>query len=339
MAADGRLPDRSPAGPDQAVPEHAGSERGGPERAWPERAWPEQAGPGQTRRERAARPVPNFPFPETCAGVIARAAQRREWLSRPLGQKRELDRIDREAARAVVAPKLSDLGQGGALWLTPDEGERLLATHGLPITPSWRCASLEQATAAAAAIDGPVALKAAFAPPAHAADVDAVLLGLRGDTAVHAGWEELRRRARSAGRAWSGVVVQPLVDPGADILLGTVRDASLGPLMALGLGGRQASLLSTASFRLLPVTDVDAAELINTAGPVRAQLEGFRGQPPLDHDALLGVILRFAELIRTVPEVLEADLNPVRLLPRGASVLDLRIRIGRLAPVQRVKTW
>ena len=127
-----------------------------------------------------------------------------------------------------------------------------MATHGIAAVASWPCDDVEAAVAAAAGADGPVALKARFAPPAHAGDVDATLLGLEGEAAVRGGWRELERRVVAAGRPWEGAVVQPLVSQGADVLLGAVADPELGTVMAIGLGGRQAGLGRNLVFRVPP---------------------------------------------------------------------------------------
>ena len=103
------------------------------------------------------------------------------------------------------------------------------------------------AVAAAKEIGGPVALKADFAAPAHASEIDAVLLGLEGESAVRSGWRELERRVQTAGREWTGAIVQRLVVPGADVLVGAFSDPDLGSVIAVGLGGRQAGLGETAA--------------------------------------------------------------------------------------------
>jgi acetyltransferase len=109
--------------------------------------------------------------------------------------------------------------------------------------------------------------------------------------------------------------------------------------MGLGLGGRQAGLSRDVAFRLVPQTDVDAGELIDASAPVRRQLDGFRGSPPLDREALREVILRLAALLRAVPELAEGDLNPIRCAPSGCVVLDLRLRVAPRRASARVKTW
>ena len=136
-----------------------------------------------------------------------------------------------------------------------------------------------------------------------------------------------------------GAIVQPLVAPGADVLVGAFSDPDLGSVMAVGLGGRQAGLAETVAFRVPPATDVEADELIDSSGGVATQLDGFRGAAALDREALRELILRFALLLREVPEVVEADLNPVRCTTNGCVVLDMRMRIERRRPIERVKTW
>jgi acyl-CoA synthetase (NDP forming)/GNAT superfamily N-acetyltransferase len=282
--------------------------------------------------------VPNYLFPESCAAVLARAAERREWLSRPLGEPQQYPDLDAPAARAVIASFLDHAPAGG--WLSLADAEALLATHGIPVLASDRCQDVERAVALAAEIGAPVALKADFAAPAHASDIDAVLLGIKGEPAIRSCWRELERRVQAAGREWTGAIIQRLVEPGGtDVLVGAVGDPDLGPVLALSLGGHQAGLGRGAAFRLLPVTDTEADELIDSAEGVATELDGFRGSPLLDRAALRELILRFTLLLLETPEVVEADLNPVRCMTNGCVVLDIRLRIDRRHAVERVKTW
>ncbi len=288
--------------------------------------------------ERTGLGVPNYLFPESCPAVLARAAQRREWLSRPLGEPPHYPDVDGPAARAVISSFLDRDPAGG--WLSLPEAEALLATHGIPVIASHHCRELEQAVAVAAQVGAPVALKAEFAAPAHASDIDAVMLGLEGESALRSGWRNLERRVQVAGREWTGAIVQRLIEPGgADVLVGAVRDPDMGPVMAVGFGGRRAGLNRTAVFRLPPVTDAEADELIESAEGVATELEGFRGSAVLDRQALRELMLRFALLLRELPEMVETDLNPVRCMTSGCVVLDLRLRIEHRRQVERVKTW
>jgi acyl-CoA synthetase (NDP forming)/GNAT superfamily N-acetyltransferase len=282
--------------------------------------------------------LPNYRFPESCAAVLARAAERREWLSRPLGEPPHYRDLDGPAAREVIAAFLDREPAGG--WLSLVESQALLATHGIPVLASHHCRDLNSAVAAAAEIGAAVALKADFAAPAHSSDIDAVLLGLQGESAVRSGWRELERRVHAAGREWIGAILQRLIAPGGtDVLVGAVSDPDLGQVLAVGLGGRQAGLGRTAACRLTPVTDAEADELIDSAEGVVTELNGFRGSAVLDRQALRDLILRFALLLGEIPDVVEADLNPVRCMTDGCVVLDMRLRVEHRHPVERVKTW
>ena len=282
--------------------------------------------------------IPNFLFPETCAVVLARAAERREWLSRPLGEPGRCEDLDEPAAEELIDVALQR-EQNGNVWLTLAEVEDLLQAYGIQVARSRLCTDIEEALAASREIRGPIALKAALEAPAHAADLDAVLLGLEGDAAVRSGWAQLRHRVEMAGRTWSGALVQRLLGPGADVLVGAVTDPDLGPVMAVGPGGRDAGLAGTVAFRLLPTTDVEADELVDASAGVAARLAGFRGADPLDREALREVTLRFAALLERAPQIVEADLNPVRLMAHGYVVLDARMRVEHRRPPDRVKTW
>ncbi len=223
-------------------------------------------------------------------------------------------------------------------WLELAQAQALLATHTIPVAAARRCEELETAAAVAAQIGSPVALIADTADPGLS-DPDAVLFGLEGESAVKAGWRQLQRRAHAAGREWTGAILRPLPAAGADVLVGAVVDPDLGPVLAVGVGGPHAGHGQTAAFRLPPATDTEADELIDASSSVVDQLDGFRGTTALDRTALRELILRFALLLADAPQIVEADLNPVRCTASGCIVLDTRMLIMHRRPLQRVKTW
>ena len=280
--------------------------------------------------------VPNYAFPESCVAVLARAAERRQWLSRPLGVSPEYPDLDIEAARALAASVLEREPGGG--WLSQPDAQTLLATHGLSVAVSHRCRTVERALAVAAEIGGPVTLKVQIGDGALAGDVAAALAGLEGEPALRSGWRELERVVRSGGRDWAGASVQRHVGPGADVVVGAFRDHDLGPVIALGSSPGHPGLAGTAACRRLPATDVEADELIDAAHGVAAEPHAFRGVP-VDRDDLRELILRFSFLVRDVPEVAEAELDPVRCTTDGTFILGMRVRLERRRPATRVKTW
>jgi acyl-CoA synthetase (NDP forming)/GNAT superfamily N-acetyltransferase len=279
--------------------------------------------------------VPNHRFPERAAGALALAAERAEWLARPLGRRPE-PAGDIDAARDLAQSRLAREGPG---WLPDAEAAGLLMLAGIHVLAAVPCATVDAALAAAVHAGAPVAVKALLPPPAHSGDLDAALIGLEGEAAVRAGWVALRERVEAAGREFAGVAIQPLAGAGPDVLVGAVADAALGAVVGLGLGGRLAGLAGDIAFRLPPHTDADADELLAAAPAVGALLAGHRGAPPRESGPLCDLALRLGALVEAVPEIVEADLNPVRLEAVAAVPLDARVRIGPLPRAARLKTW
>src|SRR6185369_528937 len=148
----------------------------------------------------------------------------------------------------------------------------------------------------------PVVLKTAL-PGAHKTEQGGVVLDLGTDDAVRA----------AAERIGGPLLVQPFVRGGAELLAGALQDPVFGPLVAFGPGGVLAELIGEAQFRLAPLTDLDARELVR-GGKAGRLVAGFRGAPPADEDALVDLLFRLARLAEDVPEVAELDLNPVLAL-------------------------
>jgi acetyl coenzyme A synthetase (ADP forming)-like protein len=264
--------------------------------------------------------VTPFAYPESAARSLGRVAERAEWLRRPQGRVPEITGIDRDAARAVAAAASNR-------WLTPEEARVLLVAFGVPVVAERRADSVEEALAAAGALGYPVVVKSAI-PGAHKTEVGGVALDLRDAEAVRA----------AAERIGPPFLLQPLVRGGVELLVGAVQDPVFGPLVALGPGGTLAELIGDAGFRLAPLTDVDADELVSS-GKVGHLVAGFRGAAPADSAALADVVLRIGLLVAEVPEVAEIDLNPVIAGPHGCVAVDARVRIAPSSLRRDVKTW
>jgi acetate---CoA ligase (ADP-forming) len=154
---------------------------------------------------------------------------------------------------------------------------------------------------------------------------------------VRAAVNTLRERLLAAGRPLEHVLLQREVPGGLEALVGVVNDPTFGPLVVCGLGGVQVELLRDASFRMPPVTDVDASEMIDRLR-MKALLDGYRGAPPADRAALALLVQRVSALVEVVPELRELDLNPVKVLGRGEGVVvvDARVRLGPLTAAEIV---
>jgi len=128
--------------------------------------------------------------------------------------------------------------------------------------------------------------------------------------------------------AMDGVLVQKMAPEGIDTFAGVTHDPTFGPVIAFGLGGTAVEVLGDVVFRVTPLTDRDAHEMVRAIRGWRL-LAGFRGQPPADAAAAEEVLLRLSRMVEEIPDILTVDLNPVRLLPagQGALVLDARVRV------------
>jgi acetate---CoA ligase (ADP-forming) len=272
---------------------------------------------------RSAAPVPFFSYPEAAARALSRAADRGDWLRRPAGAIPALS-VDRGTAETVVAEALA---RGDDTWLTPAETRRLLVAYGLPVVPEHVVDTADAAVEAASRLGFPVVVKSAAAG-AHKTESGGVALNLADEAEVRA----------AAERIGMPVLVQPMVRGGAELLAGAVQDPVFGPLVAFGPGGVLAELIGQAQFRLAPLTDLDAQELVR-AGKAGRLVAGFRGAPPADEEALADLLLRLSRLAEDVPEVSELDLNPVLALADRCVAVDARVRIARQSRRHRAKSW
>jgi acetyl coenzyme A synthetase (ADP forming)-like protein len=270
------------------------------------------------------RHVAAFTYPEAAARALGRVAERAEWLRQPFGTVPALDGIDRAAAERVIEAGLS---RGADVWLEAAEARELLLAYGLPLVPERIAASAEEAVAAAHALGYPVVVKTALAG-AHKTDIGGLALDLGDEAAVRAAIERIGAPA----------LVQPMVAGSAELLAGMVQDPVFGPLVAFGPGGVLAELIGQAGFRIAPLTDQDAEELVHE-GKTGRLVAGFRGKPAADGGALRDLLHRLGRLGEDHPAVAELDLNPVIARPEGCVVVDARVRVRRPERIARAKTW
>jgi acyl-CoA synthetase (NDP forming) len=159
-----------------------------------------------------------------------------------------------------------------------------------------------------------------------------VAKGLESPAAVATAVNTLVERFQTLGAHLDGILLQRQIAGGLEALVGVTTDRTFGPLVVCGLGGTLVEVLHDVAFRLTPVSDLDAAEMLASLRSSRL-LDGYRGAPAVDREALMAVILQVSALVESVPELLELDLNPVKVLPvgQGAVVIDGRMRIRGLS--------
>ncbi len=272
--------------------------------------------------------VPTFMFPEGAAKALAAAVSYGDWLRREPGEIPDLDGVDPGGVRPLVSEALARFGADGG-WLEPSEVEYLLTAVGISLPLSRTVLTEEEAVGAASDIGGPVVLKIVSAEALHKSDVGGVVLDIVGEEAVR----DAFRSVTASVMSFDGVLVQEMVACGHEVLIGMSEDPNFGPLMVYGLGGIYVELLADVAFRLNPLTDIDAAEMMQEIKGARL-LEGYRNLPLGDVAAVQSTLLRVSALIALVPEITEMDLNPVKVLEpgKGVRVVDARIRLDPIEP-------
>jgi acetyl coenzyme A synthetase (ADP forming)-like protein len=282
--------------------------------------------PPLLRDEPTGAHVPTFQSPEPAARALARAAGYAEWRRRPPGAVPDLDGFDADRAHAIVDAILAKTGDGG--WLPADQVDELLDAAGIRRLRATTVTSAAQARRAAASLGLPVALKAAGPDLVHKSDVGGVRLDLRSQADVGHAYGDM---ASSLADRMTGATVQQMARPGVETIVGVVQDPLFGPLVMFGLGGVATELLGDRAFRILPLTDLDAADLVRSlrGSPL---LFGYRGTPRVDVASLEQVLQRVARLAARVAEIAELDINPLIVSDAGAVAVDCRVRVARLSP-------
>ncbi|HYT53146.1 MAG TPA: GNAT family N-acetyltransferase [Verrucomicrobiae bacterium] len=272
--------------------------------------------------------VPNYAFPEDAARVLGKLARYAEWRDRPEGIILDFDDIRPQEARAICEHACRERG---ASWLSGEETRKVLSTFALPVPAGGICPSADEAAKLAAQIGFPVALKLASRTIVHKTEFGGVRLNLGSEAAVHQAFLEIQQRVAQDNKLeeMDGVLIQPMISDGVEVMVGMTLDPLFGPLIGFGLGGIHVEILKDVCFRVAPITDRDAAEMVRSIKGYRL-LEGYRGHPPADIAAIEDLLLRVARLVEEVPEIAELDLNPVIALPpgRGCQIVDARIRIA-----------
>lgn len=273
--------------------------------------------------------IPSFRFPEAAALALARSVRYGTWRNKDLGELVELPADVQDEIRQIVDAALAQAQSGG--WLSPDQVDGVLRAAGLRTPAAAVVGTADEAVGLAADIGGLVVMKVISDSALHKSDVGGVVLGIEGADQVRDGFESVTSVVADA----DGVLIQEFIEGGHEVLIGMTQDPNFGPLVAFGLGGIYVELLEDVSFRIHPLTDVDAREMIRETKGFKL-LEGYRNMPVGDVADLELALQKVSGLISAIPELVEMDLNPVKVLQpgEGVCVVDARMRIEPIAPEQ-----
>ena len=213
--------------------------------------------------------------------------------------------------------------------LTEIESKQVLAAAGIPVAEATLAASADEAAKTAAQAGFPVVLKVVSPDVTHKSDVGGVKIGLEDAAAVRAAYDDIVAavKERQPKARIEGVAVQAMARPGTEVIVGMSKDPQFGPVLMFGLGGIFVEVLKDVSFRIVPLEERDAREMIDEIKG-RAILDGVRGGEPADIGALAGLLLQLSAFAEANPQVEELDLNPVFAYKDGCIAVDARIVVS-----------
>jgi acyl-CoA synthetase (NDP forming) len=229
---------------------------------------------------------------------------------------------------SAAVQKLLREAQSEKRQLLLSEALTVLESYGIPTVSSAVAHTVEEAQSAAEAMGYPVAIKIVAGQISHKSDVGGVQLNLRNPAALAAAFDDMLTRIKAAypDAEIDGVLVQPMVTGGQELILGGRQDPQFGPVVLVGLGGIFVEILEEVAIRVAPVNRGEAEEMVESLRGA-AILKGARGHRPADIPALVEALQRLSQLLVDIPEILEVDINPLRLFHagEGCRALDARV--------------
>lgn len=271
------------------------------------------------------RLVPVYMFPEDAVQAFFHSYTYSRYRTLKAGTVPIFPEAAEAKARKYLEPS-AVLKNGG--WLPPETALGLLKEYGIPAAETRTAFGAEEAGKAALEIGFPMVMKLRSTTITHKTDVHGVLIGLQSEDEVIQGYKEMKTRLEAVGQAgrMEGVILQPVVKGGEEVILGMSFDPVFGPLVMVGLGGIHVELMKDVAFSIHPLTDIDPDYMFSQLKGLPL-LQGWRGSPPRDIDALREVLLRFSALIEDLPEIAAVEINPLMVFDQGKGTMAVDARI------------
>jgi len=225
----------------------------------------------------------------------------------------------------VISKVFEDARFEGRAFLFEHEAKRLCFLYGLPVTNFVVSKTEDEAVEAAREIGFPVVLKIVSPQVLHKSDAGGVLIDIKDEEGVRAGCRRIVEnvKAKVPVANITGILVQEMAPSSTEVIVGSSRDPTFGQTLMFGLGGIFVEVLKDVAFRLVPITQTDAEEMIREIRSYKI-LEGARGMPRVDQEALVDILLKTSTMLMDCPEIKEFDLNPVFVYEEGAKIVDAR---------------
>lgn len=272
----------------------------------------------------AAGDVPYYTYAEGAIRALRAMLQFTNWLKTPEGTITQF-KVNKSKVKKIFA----DVKKEGRTNLLEEEGQEVLRAYGFPLPKSILAKTPNEAVRVATKIGFPVVMKIASPQIIHKSDAGGVKVGLNSKQEVKKAFNEIIKNAKKYDKnaTIKGVLVQEMVKGGKELIIGSKQEPGFGPVIMLGMGGIYVEVLKDVTFRLAPVTDREADDMINSI-KTKKLLEGVRGEKPSDVKKLSELIQRLSALVTDFAEIKELDMNPVLVMEKGKGCRILDIRIG-----------
>lgn len=270
--------------------------------------------------------IPVFIFPEAIAKTLGTLWGYRQWLGKPEGKLRSF-RVDSGEVQQIV-DRVVPRGTGS---IVGEDAIAILKAYGIAAAGYQFAYSAKEAVETAASIGYPVVLKVNTPPVLHKTEMGGVMVDLRSEKEVRTGFAELQKRVGKIpkGKRFS-VAIQKMIDGGLETVIGMTQVPSFGPLIMFGLGGIYVEIMKDVAFRIHPLTDEGAREMIRSLRSYPL-LTGFRGAPSVDLGVIEETLLRLSQLVKDFDCFTEIDINPFMASPNRAmcQAVDARFIVTR----------
>ena len=215
--------------------------------------------------------------------------------------------------------------------LLEPESKELIAAFGITTARHTVTASVKEAIQAATSIGYPIVLKIVSPDISHKTDVGGVKVGIKDAEGVKAAYEEIMKNVniKKPDARIEGILVEEMATPSTEVIIGGLRDPQFGPAVMFGLGGIFVEIYKDVSFRIAPLEEYDAIDMIHEIKGSKI-LKGFRNTESLDITSVAQTILKVSNIMVSIEEIKEIDLNPVLVYPKGVKAVDARIILSRL---------
>jgi acetyltransferase len=254
-----------------------------------------------------------YPFPEHAASALSVLARRAEFLDRIDDGQLTIDPI---AHRPKGSPIVNSI-------------EELMTSYGVTTVPTKLARNKKEAVDIAAELGFPLVMKIASPDISHKSDVGGVLLDINDISTLQSDYTQMISRVQlvKPNARIEGVHLQHQIPEGQEVIVGMARDSLFGPLMMFGSGGVEVEGLKDVSFALAPLNQAEAESMLRKTWAGR-KLKGFRNIPPVDEESVIDVLIKLSLLAHDHPEVEEIEINPLRVLSKGAVAVDVRVKFG-----------